>query len=93
MAGRIKLKEVNFRGARGMMTDEVFQPASEIPESGIYQVQHYRHRLYHDVIILRGQNFPVCSECGSNVRFRLVKAAPYIEFDRNFQNTPGLGPD
>jgi hypothetical protein len=42
--------------------------------------------LYHDVIILRGQSFPVCSECGSNVRFRLVKAAPYIELDRNFQN-------
>ena len=75
------------------MTEGVFEPASEIPESGIYQVLHYRHRLYHDVTILRGQNFPVCSECGNNVRFRLVKAAPYLELDRNFQNKQGVGPD
>jgi len=66
------------------MTDQLFQPAEEVPESGVYQVQHYRHRLYHDVTILVGSRFPICSECGSNVRFRLVRTAPLLEGDRNF---------
>ncbi len=66
------------------MADEVFQPAERVPESGIYQVQHYRHRLYHEVTIPRGANFPVCGECGNNVRFRLVRTAPPLESDRNF---------
>jgi hypothetical protein len=76
------------------MSDEFFQPASPIPESGIYQVLHYRHRLYNDVVILEGEDFPACSECGSNVRFRLVRAAPRLELDRNFQNKQGVvGPE
>ncbi len=66
------------------MADEVFQPADQVPESGVYQVLHYRHRLYHDVTIARGASFPQCSECGNNVRFRLIRAAPDIEADRNF---------
>ncbi|MGB8887040.1 MAG: hypothetical protein WCC87_09980 [Candidatus Korobacteraceae bacterium] len=75
------------------MSDDVFLPADPIPESGVYQVLHYRHRLYHEVTILRGESFPLCSECGSNVRFRLVRAAPCIELDRNFQGRWGLGAD
>lgn len=66
------------------MADEVYQPADEIPQSGVYQVLHYRHRLSHDATILQGDKFPGCSECGSNVRFRLVRAAPMIKDDRNF---------
>jgi hypothetical protein len=66
------------------MADEIFHPEEQVPESGVYQVQHYRHRLYHEVTMLRGTTFPVCSECGHNVRFRLVRTAPPIECDRNF---------
>ena len=72
------------------MADEVFQPADPVPESGVYQVQHYRHRLYHEVTICRGGNFPLCSECGTNVRFRLVRTAPPIELDRNFSTANGV---
>jgi hypothetical protein len=69
------------------MADTVFLPSDQVPESGIYQVQHYRHRLYHEVTILRGGTFPLCAECSSNVRFRLVRTAPLIESDRNFSGT------
>jgi hypothetical protein len=65
--------------------DEVFQPADQVPETGVYQALHYRHRLYHDVSLLRGQTFPNCSECGDNVRFRMVRSAPLISEDRNFR--------
>jgi hypothetical protein len=66
------------------MAEQFFQPADEVPESGIYQVLHYRHRLSHEATLLRGSNFPACTECGHNVRFRLVRAAPCVESDRNF---------
>lgn len=72
------------------MADEIFQPADPVPESGVYQVQHYRHRLYHEVTICRGGKFPLCSECGNNVRFRLVRTAPPIELDRNFKSVNGM---
>jgi hypothetical protein len=65
------------------MADEVFQPGTPVPDAGVYQVLHYRHRLYQ-VTILRAGSFPTCSECGSNVRFRLVRSAPLIEEDCNF---------
>ena len=65
--------------------DEVFQPSDPVTATGVYQVLHYRHRLWHEVTILHGQMFPKCSECGSNLRFRLVRAAPLIEQDRNFR--------
>ncbi len=73
------------------MADEVFQPADQVPESGVYQVLHYRHRLYHEVTLLRGRAFPSCSECGDNVRFRLVRSAPLISDDRNFSVARGRG--
>lgn len=66
------------------MAEEVFQPAEPAPESGIYQVLHYRHRLSHEVTIHRGDVFPYCSECGNNVRFRLVRVAPELTEDRSF---------
>jgi hypothetical protein len=73
------------------MADELFQPGSPVPESGVYQVLHYRHRLYHEVTMQRAASFPVCSECGSNVRFRLVRSAPQIDDDRNFGASKGRG--
>ncbi len=73
------------------MADELFQPGILVPESGIYQVLHYRHRLYHEVTLLRTGSFPPCSECGTNVRFRLVRSAPLIEDDRNFGASKGHG--
>ena len=73
------------------MAEEVFEPAGQVPESGVYQVLHYRHRLYHEVTLVRGSTLPNCSECGDNVRFRLVRSAPLIAEDRNFSVARGRG--
>lgn len=66
------------------MADEFYLPEEEVPATGIYQALHYRHRVGHEVVISRGRVFPACSECGNNLRFRLVRAAPHIYEDRNF---------
>jgi hypothetical protein len=73
------------------MADEVFQPGDRVLESGVYQVLHYRHRLYHEVTVVRENSFPHCSECGNNVRFRLVRSAPLVGDDRNFGAARGHG--
>jgi hypothetical protein len=73
------------------MNEEVFQPMDPVPATGIYQVLHYRHRLYHEVTMIHGQIFPPCSECAKNLRFRLVRAAPLIEEDRNFREIQKQG--
>ena len=50
-------------------TDEV------IPHSGIYRVQHQKHRLPHEVTLLRDQKFPRCAQCQDAVIFEMLQAA------------------
>lgn len=52
-----------------------YRTGLKIPQSGIYKVTHSRHRLPHEVTLLEGETFPRCTNCGSNVQFRLVTPA------------------
>jgi hypothetical protein len=70
------------------MAEQVYKPGEKPPIAGIYQVMHYRHRLYHDVTILEGPVFPACRSCGERVRFRLVRSAEPVESDRDFRPQP-----
>jgi hypothetical protein len=49
-------------------TDEV------VRQSGIYKVRHKKHRLPHEVTLLRDQYFPRCAKCDTAVVFQLVRA-------------------
>lgn len=49
-------------------TDEV------VRQSGIYRVRHKKHRLPHEVTLLRDQYFPRCAKCNTAVMFELVRA-------------------
>lgn len=40
--------------------------------SGIYKIVHDRHRLPHECVLVVGQRFPDCRQCGQSVRFELV---------------------
>jgi len=71
------------------MAENVFKPGEKAPQSGIYKVLHYQHRLYHEVTILAGQPLPACRRCGQDVRFLLVSAAVPVEDDADFQASPG----
>jgi len=50
-------------------TDEI------VRQSGIYKVRHKKHRLPHEVTLLRAERFPRCAKCDSAVVFELIKAA------------------
>lgn len=55
-----------------------FQSGKRIPESGIYRVSHGRHRLPHEVTLLKGEPFPVCLQCQEKVDFELLRPVPEI---------------
>lgn len=71
------------------MAENVFKPGEKAPQSGIYKVLHYQHRLYHEVTILAGQSLPSCRRCGQEVRFQLVSSAVPVEDDADFKTAPG----
>ena len=57
-----------------------------VRQSGIYEVIHDRnHRAAHEVVMISGQAFPDCETCKEKVRFRLVRTAPYIFQDEDFE--------
>jgi hypothetical protein len=55
------------------------------PETGIYCVFHGEHRLSHEVTVLKGNLFPVCSKCTNQVHFELVRAVPLAYTDSEFR--------
>ena len=55
-------------------------------ESGIYEVIHDgAHRTAHEVVMIAGNQFPNCETCDVKVRFKLVRTAPYIFQDQDFE--------
>jgi hypothetical protein len=64
----------------------LFRAGETVRETGIYEVLHDRdHRPAHEVVMLNGDAFPACDTCRQQVRFRLVRTAPYIFQDEDFE--------
>jgi len=55
------------------------------PATGIYRVFHGEHRLSHEVTVLEGNLFPVCSKCTNQVHFELVRAVPLVNTNSEFR--------
>ena len=56
-----------------------YRAGQQIPTSGIYMVEHFRHREAHEVTLIRNEKFPFCQRCGFGVVFTLVQAAPELD--------------
>lgn len=64
-----------------------FRPGDPVQETGIYEVVHDReHRAAHEAVMLANDRFPACDTCFERVRFRLVRTAPYIFDDDDFES-------
>jgi hypothetical protein len=50
-----------------------FHTEEVVRQSGIYRVRHKKHRLPHEVTLLRDQHFPRCAQCADAVSFELVR--------------------
>jgi hypothetical protein len=65
-----------------------FKPGETVRETGIYEVVHDRgHRTTHEAVMLAKDVFPACDTCFEKVRFRLLRTAPYIFHDMDFEET------
>jgi ferric iron reductase protein FhuF len=49
-----------------------YRPGDIVPTSGVYRIEHYRHRLMHEATLVQGTRFPLCRTCKTRVRFSLV---------------------
>ena len=65
---------------------KLFNPGDAVRESGIYEVVHDNaHRSAHEVVMIHGDHFPDCDTCDARVRFKLLRTAPYIFSDEDFE--------
>lgn len=66
--------------------DRRYRSGEVVRQSGIYEVVHDRtHREVHEVVMISGDHFPDCETCREKVRFRLIRTAPYIFQDEDFE--------
>jgi hypothetical protein len=71
---------------QGSGSGPVFSAGETVRETGIYEVIHDgAHRSAHEVVMLNGDAFPACDTCAVKVRFRLIRTAPYIFQDADFE--------
>ena len=75
-------RKINGGGKRSQ-TDCPFEPAELVAESGLYEICH-RNEPRTSVVLVRGERFPVCNNCGEEVRYKLLQAAPHISEDPDF---------
>ncbi len=65
-----------------------FKAGDRVRESGIYEAIHEgAHRDPHDVVMIQSDLFPPCDTCADRVRFRLIRTAPYIFTDEDFEKS------
>jgi hypothetical protein len=65
---------------------ETYRAGDVVRQSGIYEAIHEgAHRGPHDVVMIESDLFPPCDTCSDQVRFRLVRSAPYIFTDEDFE--------
>lgn len=63
-----------------------FRAGDAVRQSGIYEALHDgRHRAPHEVVMIEADLFPPCDTCADRVRFRLIRTAPYIFTDEDFE--------
>jgi hypothetical protein len=65
---------------------ETYRAGEIVRQSGIYEAVHEgAHRAPHDLVMIESDLFPPCDTCSDQVRFRLVRSAPYIFTDEDFE--------
>ena len=52
------------------------ETGQEVPNSGVYRVEHAEHRLPREVVLIAGNKFPRCGKCTAAVNFELIRPIP-----------------
>jgi len=65
--------------------DCLYLPETLVSSSGVYEICH-KNEPREWVLLLREDVFKACDRCGVEVRYKLVRPAPHISEDRDFEN-------
>ena len=60
---------------------QAYKPGELVPTSGIYSAVHDAHRSDHEVVAIRGEEFPQCRFCRDGVRFYVARLVPHMMHD------------
>jgi hypothetical protein len=60
---------------------QLYKAGQMVPISGIYFAIHELHRADHEVIAIRGEEFPPCRICRDEVRFCVASPIPHMVHD------------
>jgi hypothetical protein len=60
---------------------QAYKPGQLVPISGIYVAMHEMHRPEHEVVAIRGEEFPPCRVCRDEVRFYVASPVPHMMHD------------
>ena len=69
-----------------------YRPGQCADVSGVYRVVHRVHRADHDVIVLRGEEFPPCRTCHELVRFYRSQVVLYATDDMDLAGPAPIEP-
>lgn len=58
-----------------------YKPGQLVPISGIYTVVHIAHRPDHEVVAIRGEEFPACRVCRVSVSFYPTQPITHMTHD------------
>ena len=58
-----------------------YKPGEAVPTSGVYTAVHQDHRAPHEVVAIRGEEFPTCRQCNAEVRFYVSRLLPHMTHD------------
>jgi predicted nucleic acid-binding Zn ribbon protein len=73
---------------RAPLSHTSFKPGETAQASGIYHIQHSQdHRQSHEVVFAMNDRFPTCEICEDNVRYTLMRAAPFAFEDPDFRDS------
>ena len=67
-----------------------YRPGQLVPISGTYVAEHKLHRPQHEVLAIRGEEFPPCRICNDEVRFYISSPVPHMMHDFDLAG-PGPG--
>ena len=60
---------------------QAYKPGQIVPISGIYTAVHEEHRSHHEVVAIKGEEFPPCRICKDEVCFYVARPVPHMTHD------------
>ena len=78
------IEPLNNREAGHQSTALVYRSGQRVPQTGLYRVIHYQHRLPHNAVMTEDDLFPQCNKCGLRVAFTLSQTANSLSDDEDF---------